>query len=215
MPGFATMLAYLRTGGVIMLPLVLVSLLLWGVIIYRLLLLRQLYCNHITEEDALAYIEAGNTHVPTIFQGLRSTLLRRFLALRSGEPHLDRFILDEAAAHTRQMLRQGLSLISVLAAVAPLLGLLGTVLGMIGTFECIAVFGNSNARAMAGGISEALVTTQTGLLVAIPGLFMRNFLQRRADNLEQRLDSMTRCLKRHLVTSVDSHGYGSAGEADI
>jgi len=80
-----------------------------------------------------------------------------------------------------------LGLIGVLAALAPLLGLLGTVTGMIATFDIISIFGTGNARAMAGGISEALITTQTGLVVAIPGLYMSNFLNRRSENLKQRI----------------------------
>jgi hypothetical protein len=63
----------------------------------------------------------------------------------------------------------------VLAAVAPLLGLLGTVTGMIATFDVLAVFGTGNAKAMAGGISEALITTQTGLLVALPDFTCKGF----------------------------------------
>jgi len=77
-----------------------------------------------------------------------------------------------------------LSIIGVLAAMAPLLGLLGTVTGMMATFDVISMFGTGNARAMAGGISEALVTTQTGLLVAIPGLYMHGFLVKRSEKLK-------------------------------
>lgn len=96
-------------------------------------------------------------------------------------------------------LERGLALIGVLAAIAPLLGLLGTVVGMITTFNSIALFGTGNARAMAGGISEALITTQTGLLIAIPGLYMRNFLQRRAGNLKHQVESLALSLKRQLT----------------
>jgi biopolymer transport protein ExbB len=83
-------------------------------------------------------------------------------------------------------------------AIAPLLGLLGTVTGMIATFDIMSVFGTGNAKAMAGGISEALITTQTGLLVAIPGLYMKGFLDRRARNLQQRITAAGLFLRRHL-----------------
>jgi len=191
-------LEYIQTGGVVMWPLMLVSMLLWGSIIYRLLVLKQLYRNQLNPTDACLYVHKGATEIPAAYQGLTALLLRIFLSSRSGNPHLDRYLLDEAATQVRAMLHQGLTLIGVLAAVAPLLGLLGTVLGMIGTFDCIAVFGTGNARALAGGISEALITTQTGLLIAIPGLFMRNFIQRRADALERRLNTLTQQLKRQL-----------------
>jgi biopolymer transport protein ExbB len=65
---------------------------------------------------------------------------------------------------------RSLAVIGVLAAMAPLMGLLGTVTGMITTFDILAIFGTGNVKAMAGGISESLITTQTGLIVAIPGL---------------------------------------------
>jgi biopolymer transport protein ExbB len=58
---------------------------------------------------------------------------------------------------------------------------------MISTFDVMAQFGTGNARAMASGISEALITTQTGLFIAVPGLFMGNFLRRRAENLTDKM----------------------------
>ncbi len=69
---------------------------------------------------------------------------------------------------------------------------------MIETFDVIAFFGTGNARALAGGISVALITTQTGLLVAIPGLIMANRLGRRAEALRTSLDEAAAALARHL-----------------
>jgi biopolymer transport protein ExbB len=69
---------------------------------------------------------------------------------------------------------------------------------MIQTFEVIAIFGTSNAKAMAGGISVALVTTQSGLVVAIPGLLVSGFLTRRARRLESALDEFSLALDRKL-----------------
>jgi len=191
---------YLSRGGVVMLPLVAVSLLMWGVIIYRLLILKQLYQHNITLSQAGEWLRCGQPPAGLKSRGITSQLVIAFLCRRSGEPHLDRYVLDEALLVVGAELERGLTLVGVLAAIAPLLGLLGTVLGMIGTFDTIAVFGTGNARAMAGGISQALITTQTGLLIAIPGLYMRNFLQRRAANLHHRLESLGIYLKRHLMT---------------
>ncbi|MFW6387430.1 MAG: MotA/TolQ/ExbB proton channel family protein [Thermodesulfobacteriota bacterium] len=188
---------YIHTGGVVMWPLVLISLLLWGCIIYRLLVLKQLYRNDLSLGQACRCV-SGAEGVSLQCQGLNAMLVHRFVQLRRQGAALDEYLLDEAGAQIRALLGRGISLISVLAAVAPLLGLLGTVLGMISTFDTIALFGNSNPRAMAGGISEALVTTQTGLIIAIPGLFMRNFIQRRAAALEIRLNNLIRELKHQL-----------------
>ncbi len=87
----------------------------------------------------------------------------------------------------RERLDRNIDTILVLAQIAPLLGLLGTVTGMISTFESISIFGTGNAKALSRGISEALVTTQCGLVVAIPGLLMGHFLKRRAEVCSSRM----------------------------
>lgn len=189
---------YLATGGVIMWPLVAISLLMWGLIIHRLLSLKGLYYRTMAETQVLDCARRGELP-PTHYGGVGAVLLREYLRRKSGYHQLDGYVVDEALLAVSARLDWGLTLIGVLAAIAPLLGLLGTVLGMISTFDSIALFGTGNARAMAGGISEALITTQTGLLIAIPGLYMRNFLQRRANNLKQRLQSLALCLKRELA----------------
>ena len=79
--------------------------------------------------------------------------------------------------------RQGLGTIKLLAGIAPLLGLLGTVTGMIITFQSITLFGTGDPKLMAGGISQALVTTALGLIVAIPLVFLHNFLSAKANEL--------------------------------
>ena len=69
---------------------------------------------------------------------------------------------------------------------------------MMTTFDVLSIFGTGNAKAMAGGISEALITTQTGLLVAIPGLAMKVFLDRQAHGLHQEITAAGYYLGRHL-----------------
>jgi len=76
----------------------------------------------------------------------------------------------------------------VVAAVAPLLGLLGTVTGMIATFDIITEFGTGDPGMLSGGISEALITTQLGLVVAIPAVLLGNLLKGRADAIEGRIE---------------------------
>ncbi len=80
------------------------------------------------------------------------------------------------------------TIITVLAAIAPLLGLLGTVTGMIATFDIITEYGNSDPKLLSGGISEALITTEYGLMVAIPVLLMGTLLSARANILKTRLE---------------------------
>ncbi|MGB2822938.1 MAG: MotA/TolQ/ExbB proton channel family protein, partial [Phycisphaerae bacterium] len=85
-------------------------------------------------------------------------------------------------------LERSLSLLGALAGVAPLLGLLGTVSGMIATFDTISVAGTGNPRLLSGGISEALITTQLGLMVAIPLLLAHAWLSRWVERREAMLE---------------------------
>ncbi len=96
--------------------------------------------------------------------------------------------LDEAILRETAPLETGLSFIKVLYVVAPLLGLLGTVVGMIATFQMITLFGTGDPRMMAGGISTALVTTVLGLCVAIPLTLLHSFLQGKSKALIQVLE---------------------------
>ncbi len=107
-------------------------------------------------------------------------------SLESLEAHL-----EEAVSKQIPKIERGLSVIGILAAVAPLLGLLGTVVGMIGTFQSIALFGAGDPRVMAGGISQALVTTQLGLTVAIPTILLHTILSNKSTRLIQIIDEQT------------------------
>ncbi len=190
--------AYLRAGGVVMLPLALVSLVMWLLIVDRVLFFRRLHRKNMGTRTAFEHIRADRMPDSQRFRGVISLLVAHFLNRRSGDRSLDRFILDETVLNVSRSLNDYLAVIGVLAAIAPFMGLLGTVTGMIATFDVLAVFGTGNAKAMSGGISEALITTQTGLLVAIPGLYMKGFLDRRARNLQQRITALGYYLRRHL-----------------
>ncbi|NMT04022.1 MotA/TolQ/ExbB proton channel family protein, partial [Vibrio parahaemolyticus] len=85
-------------------------------------------------------------------------------------------------------LEKGLSMLKLLAALAPMLGLLGTVTGMIETFQVITQFGNGDPKVMAGGISMALVTTVLGLVSAMPLLLAHNVLSSQAENIRSILE---------------------------
>lgn len=189
---------FLQTGGMVMLPLVGVSLLMWLLIVERVLFFRRLYRKNMTAAMAKACILDNRLPDPHLDQGIVALVVTEFVSRRSGRQALDRAVLDEIVQRTNRCLTHRLAVIGVLAAMAPLLGLLGTVSGMIATFDVLAVFGTGNAKAMAGGISQALITTQTGLLVAIPGLYMKGFLERRARELGQRITSMGLYLRRQL-----------------
>ncbi|WP_313499044.1 MotA/TolQ/ExbB proton channel family protein [Stutzerimonas nitrititolerans] len=99
--------------------------------------------------------------------------------------------LDEAILQETPPLERGQPLLKLLAAVAPLLGLLGTVTGMIVTFQAITQSGGGDSRLMADGISQALVTTVQGLVVAIPLLFLHSLLASRSKGLIQLLEQQS------------------------
>ncbi|MCQ2088966.1 MAG: MotA/TolQ/ExbB proton channel family protein [Fibrobacter sp.] len=88
---------------------------------------------------------------------------------------------------TLRYMQQGNHIVSMMAAAAPLLGLLGTVTGMVSTFDVITLYGNQNPVLMADGISEALISTQSGLLVAFPLTLLKQRLDERIEILSQQL----------------------------
>ena len=92
-------------------------------------------------------------------------------------------LFEQQLSRAQSEVEKGLPIIKLLAAVAPLLGLLGTVTGMIATFQSITLFGTGNPAIMAGGISQALITTVLGLVCAIPLLLVHNFLNDKAQGI--------------------------------
>ncbi|WP_237057226.1 MotA/TolQ/ExbB proton channel family protein [Microbulbifer sediminum] len=99
--------------------------------------------------------------------------------------------MEEAVLKERPAIESGLNLLKIIAMVAPLLGLLGTVTGMIITFQAITIFGAGDPKAMAGGISSALVTTVLGLCVAIPTVLMHTVVNGRAQRILHILDEQS------------------------
>jgi biopolymer transport protein ExbB len=97
-------------------------------------------------------------------------------------------IISESILHENSYLDRFGSMIIIIAAVAPLLGLLGTVTGMISTFDIITEFGTGDPKLLSGGISEALVTTELGLIVAIPALIFGNLLSGWAENIKEDME---------------------------
>ncbi len=89
-------------------------------------------------------------------------------------------VMYEQVLRSRLRLQRGLPFVGIAAAAAPLLGLLGTVTGIMNTFQLITAFGSGDAQTLSGGISEALITTEYGLIVAIPALLLHAFLSRKA-----------------------------------
>ncbi|HLQ86471.1 MAG TPA: MotA/TolQ/ExbB proton channel family protein [Salinisphaeraceae bacterium] len=135
--------------------------------------------------------------------------LGRILKVYEDDPSQDvealELKLDEAIMREISPLESGLALIKVIYVVAPLLGLLGTVVGMILTFQQITLFGTGDPRMMASGISMALVTTVQGLIVAIPLTILHSLLQSRARSLIQILEEQS----AGIIARVAERRHGS------
>ncbi|WP_106477073.1 MotA/TolQ/ExbB proton channel family protein [Phytohalomonas tamaricis] len=127
-------------------------------------------------------------------------VLKRFQGIRRyHQPEVLEARLDEMLLAEQPKLERGQSFVKLVAAVAPLMGLLGTVTGMIGTFQSITVFGSGDPKLMAGGISQALVTTVLGLIVAIPVLFTHTAIASRSKKLMTVLEGQaSAALANHL-----------------
>jgi biopolymer transport protein ExbB len=187
---------YLCPGGPVIIPIILTSFFMWLLIIERIIYFRRMNKHDVDLNQAVQML--NQRPLQTASKGLLSGVVINFLKKRTKNRKLDPGVLKLCAMRERPHIRRFLSVIAVLAAISPLFGLLGTVMGMVSTFNVISLFGTGNAKALAGGISEALITTQSGLLVAIPGLFMSAFLFRRADRLERRLDELILTLMRNV-----------------
>ena len=188
-------LEYLRQGGWVMVPLAIVSVVMWTLIFERLRNYRTLARRNVLRERLWHEYERDRHGLPG--QSDQPSRLDQ-----PDHPALDRAALRMSARRIDGDIERYLAIITVLVAVAPLLGLLGTVLGMTETFQVIATFGTGNTRALASGISVALITTQTGLLIAVPGLFLRGRLRGQAEGLHNRLDELVTVFDRRLNGTV-------------
>jgi biopolymer transport protein ExbB len=216
------------SGGPVMLPIGAVALVMWTLAIHKLRwFLVQKRCEASPERCLDLLRPRGGEGGATCPEGGRpasrwqADILARYLRCKGPDPALNREVLAALRAPHAALARRHVATILVLAAVAPLLGLLGTVSGMISTFDAISQFGTGNARALASGISEALVTTQTGLVVAVPGLLLGGLLHRRALRLEARMELFCLRVQRATenvfmeITATEGGGVAFPAEAPL
>jgi biopolymer transport protein ExbB len=150
-------LTYVHNGGVVMVPLILVSVSMWALIFRKLVTFSRMF------QKETPFRECINSREKSRPAGApwQQSLMDLFFAKRTGDASFDMTMAVSLASAQAERARRYIGTIIVLAAAAPLLGLLGTVTGMI--------------------------STQTGLFIAVPGLFMGNFLRRRAENLTDKM----------------------------
>ncbi len=197
-----------------MLPILLCSVVAVGICAERLL---HLNAEKIAPPHLLARVWTQLKNNEMDAQKLRtlraSSPLGTILAAGLGNAHLGREAMkssiEEAASHVVHDLERYLNTLGTIAAVTPLLGLLGTVVGMIKVFTEIMAQGTGNASVLAGGISEALVTTAAGLAVAIPALIMHRYFVGRIDAIVVTLEQETIKLVDALHTDGKPGGFGA------
>jgi biopolymer transport protein ExbB len=199
-----------QAGGILMLPIILCSVLAIAIIIERFWTLKP---SRIAPRNILPDVWGKikqNQLDATELRDLRnSSALGQILAAGLVSAKSGRTIMvesiEQAAGHVIHDMSRYLNLLGTIAQITPLLGLLGTVLGMIRVFTEIMAQGTGNANVLAGGISEALITTAAGLTVAIPTLLFYRFFQRRIDTLvvELERESIKLVDALHSSRSVD------------
>jgi len=162
--------AFLQSGGNVLWGILWVAILLWGLIVERLIFFKLNY--------------------PTI----RKVCIEHWNQRTDKNSAYALFIREAMISETQIQMNRRVSLIRMLIAICPLLGLLGTVTGMIHVFDVMAVTGTGNARAMASGISKATITTMAGMVIAIAGLYFSKLIEERVSDESHHLADL---LKYH------------------
>lgn len=205
--------AFLRSGGLLVWPILLVGLAAFLLIIERVIFLMRTKAdseklmNRIQELTACGRLQECQQYCEEYSTSSVCRVLRAGLNSFGDNREILENALQEAIMKELPRLERFLSTISVLAAVAPLLGLLGTVSGMINTFHAITMHGTGDPRILSSGISEALITTELGLMVAVPVLILHHFLERRVDvivgEMEEKSTALTVAMLKERGTHVE------------
>lgn len=207
------MFELVKSGGWLMLPILLCSIFAAAVCAERLWTLRE---SKVAPKYTLAlvwkWIKSNQLDAKKLRELKASSLLGEILAAglsnsKHGREMMKESIQESAGRVIHEMERY-LTALGTIAAIAPLLGLLGTVIGMIKVFSAIMLEGAGNTGVLAGGISEALITTAAGLTVAIPAVIFHRYLVRRVEELvvtmEQEATKLVEVI--HGEREVDTNG---------
>jgi biopolymer transport protein ExbB len=170
------------SGGWVMIPLALLAVLIYSTGIQLLIFLSRGNIELGSESEWLAWVQD-----PSKAEGRVGEIIRYTQdGVSASKQVRNRF--EEIRLSMLDGIERRLIFLSTLVATAPLMGLLGTVIGMLGTFAAISAGGGSETAGMvAAGISEALITTQTGLFIALPGIFLTLVIRRRKHSVEAAL----------------------------
>ncbi len=179
------MIDWFISGGPVMYPLTLVSVVALAIIVERLYVLRRSSFLESGTVAAITQLVAGRDYAGAVDYCRRRSgpfpaLVGALVENRNAPYDELKEILEDKGRHELHGLQRGLPALATIVAGAPLLGLLGTVTGMIKIFSAISAQGTGITEKLSAGISEALITTEAGLVIAIPALFVHAYLESRA-----------------------------------
>lgn len=182
------MVEIVKSGGWLMAPIILCGIITMGIILERFWTLRQ---KRVVPEDLTAKVwgwvkrdTLDQRQIQALHQGSPlGQILAAGLINRDRERSVMKESIEDTGRHVVHELERYLDTLSTIAAISPLLGLLGTVFGMIRAFVAITAEGVGNPMVLAGGIAEALITTAAGLSVAIPAMIGYRYYRNRVDSL--------------------------------
>ena len=209
------MFEIVKAGGIMMVPIILASIIAAAIMLERLWTLQEkrVLPGELTEK-VWRWVEQRQIQEKHIQALQQNSPLGKILAAGLANRHRDRDIIKESiedtGRHVVHELDRFVGALGTIASLSPLMGLLGTVLGMIRTFNSITTEGIGNPAALAGGIAEALITTAAGLTVAIPALIGYKFLRGRIDRLVVQMEK--EAIK--LVQTMEGQMLGSGRTTD-
>jgi biopolymer transport protein ExbB len=213
---FGQLLMYFRQGGPMMWPLLFFSILGLTFIIERFIALTKakVNVNEFLSRVRKALLVNRNVKeaikVCEQYQGPVASVMKAGL-LRYGHSREDiEKTIENAALYELDRLERGMGVLATTANVAPMLGFLGTVTGMIKSFATLASEGLTNPGKVAAGISEALITTATGLMIAIPAQLAYNWYTTKINRFVRDIETATNMLLETFI-EMDSQRYGQGG----
>jgi len=182
------MVEIVKSGGYLMAPIIICAIIAMGIVLERFWTLRQ---KRVIPEDLTSQVwswvkndQLDQKQIQTLYQGSPlGQILAAGLINRSRERAVLKDSIEDTGRHVVHELERYVETLGTVAAVTPLLGLLGTVIGMVKVFTAITTHGVGNPTVLAGGIAEALITTAAGLTVAIPALIAYRYYRTRVDKL--------------------------------
>ena len=213
------MVEIVKSGGWLMLPIILCAIVAMGIILERFWTLQQ---KRVIPEDLTSKVwgwvkkdQLDQKQIQTLHQGSAlGQILAAGLVNRDRERAVLKDAIEDTGRHVVHELERYLETLGTVAAVTPLLGLLGTVIGMVQVFTAITTHGVGNPTVLAGGIAQALITTAAGLSVAIPSLIAYRYYRSRVDTLVVDMEKEAIKLVEALQRRTEREGQSKKSEKD-